>query len=210
MWSAEDERDLLATIEESADRLDSLIGNLLDLSRLQSGAITPLFSEVDLAGVVEWALGPIAGAEAVRVTDQPRPADRAAPTPACWTGWSPTWWRTRSSTPRPVRRSRSPARSGRSSGGAGCRSGWSTTAAACPPHPWTGCSRRSSGWVTYRQGDGLGLGLAVARGLTEAMGGTVSAEETPGGGLTVVIDLPAGEPDPQPEPAPPADQAVPA
>ncbi len=40
------------------------------------------------------------------------------------------------------------------------------------------------------------------------MGGTVSAEETPGGGLTVVIDLPAGEPDPASEPAPPADQAV--
>ena len=40
-------------------------------------------------------------------------------------------------------------------------------------------------------GDGVGLGLAVARGLTEAMGGTLTAEETPGGGLTVVLDLPA-------------------
>jgi two-component system sensor histidine kinase KdpD len=40
------------------------------------------------------------------------------------------------------------------------------------------------------QGEGLGLGLAVARGLTEAMGGTVRAEETAGGGLTVVVDLP--------------------
>ena len=41
------------------------------------------------------------------------------------------------------------------------------------------------------RGAGLGLGLAVARGLTEAMGGTVRAEETPGGGLTVLVDLPA-------------------
>jgi two-component system sensor histidine kinase KdpD len=40
-------------------------------------------------------------------------------------------------------------------------------------------------------GDGVGLGLAVARGLAEAMNGTVTAEPTPGGGLTVVIDLPA-------------------
>jgi two-component system sensor histidine kinase KdpD len=31
--------------------------------------------------------------------------------------------------------------------------------------------------------------LAVARGLTEAMGGTVTAEDTPGGGLTMVVSL---------------------
>jgi two-component system sensor histidine kinase KdpD len=39
-------------------------------------------------------------------------------------------------------------------------------------------------------GDGVGLGLAVARRLAEAMDGEVSAEETPGGGLTLVIELP--------------------
>jgi len=38
---------------------------------------------------------------------------------------------------------------------------------------------------------GVGLGLSVARGFTEAMGGTLTAEDTPGGGLTVVISLPA-------------------
>ena len=48
----------------------------------------------------------------------------------------------------------------------------------------------------HRLGDqgsraGVGLGLVVARGLTEAMGGTVEPEETPGGGLTMVIALPA-------------------
>jgi two-component system sensor histidine kinase KdpD len=37
---------------------------------------------------------------------------------------------------------------------------------------------------------GLGLGLSVARGFVEAMGGTLTAEDTPGGGLTVVIGLP--------------------
>jgi two-component system sensor histidine kinase KdpD len=39
--------------------------------------------------------------------------------------------------------------------------------------------------------EGLGLGLAVARGLTEALGGQLLAEDTPGGGLTMVVDLPA-------------------
>ncbi|GAA2017834.1 sensor histidine kinase KdpD [Nakamurella flavida] len=38
---------------------------------------------------------------------------------------------------------------------------------------------------------GVGLGLAVARGFTEAMGGTLTAEDTPGGGLTMLVDLPA-------------------
>lgn len=41
---------------------------------------------------------------------------------------------------------------------------------------------------------GVGLGLSVAKGFREAMGGTIRAEDTPGGGLTVVISLPvAGE-----------------
>ena len=38
---------------------------------------------------------------------------------------------------------------------------------------------------------GLGLGLALSRGLVEAMGGTLRPEETPGGGLTMVISLEA-------------------
>jgi two-component system sensor histidine kinase KdpD len=38
---------------------------------------------------------------------------------------------------------------------------------------------------------GVGLGLAVVKGFTEAMGGTVTAEDTPGGGLTMVLELPS-------------------
>ena len=43
------------------------------------------------------------------------------------------------------------------------------------------------------RGGGVGLGLAVAKGFTEAMGGRLSAEATPGGGLTMVISLPLSE-----------------
>ena len=39
------------------------------------------------------------------------------------------------------------------------------------------------------RGAGVGLGLAVARGFAEAMGGTLIAEDTPGGGLTMVLTL---------------------
>jgi two-component system, OmpR family, sensor histidine kinase KdpD len=39
-------------------------------------------------------------------------------------------------------------------------------------------------------GAGVGLGLAVARGFIEAVDGELSAEDTPGGGTTMVITLP--------------------
>jgi two-component system sensor histidine kinase KdpD len=39
------------------------------------------------------------------------------------------------------------------------------------------------------QGNGVGLGLAVAKGFVEAMGGEIEVEDTPGGGLTVVVRL---------------------
>jgi two-component system, OmpR family, sensor histidine kinase KdpD len=37
----------------------------------------------------------------------------------------------------------------------------------------------------------VGLGLAIARGFAEAMGGHVFADETPGGGATLVVQLKA-------------------
>jgi two-component system sensor histidine kinase KdpD len=39
------------------------------------------------------------------------------------------------------------------------------------------------------RGAGVGLGLAVARGFVESMGGTLDAEDTPGGGMTMVLTL---------------------
>jgi two-component system sensor histidine kinase KdpD len=43
---------------------------------------------------------------------------------------------------------------------------------------------------------GAGLGLALARGLTEAMNGTLIPDDTPGGGLTMILTLPAAPPQP--------------
>ncbi len=40
-------------------------------------------------------------------------------------------------------------------------------------------------------GAGVGLGLAIARGFVEAMGGELAIEDTPGGGVTMVVGLPA-------------------
>jgi two-component system sensor histidine kinase KdpD len=38
---------------------------------------------------------------------------------------------------------------------------------------------------------GLGVGLAIVRGMAEAMGGTVTAEQSRLGGLRIEVDLPA-------------------
>jgi two-component system sensor histidine kinase KdpD len=45
----------------------------------------------------------------------------------------------------------------------------------------------------HDRGGGLGLGLAIARGFTEAMNGTLIATGTPGGGLTMTVNLPAAD-----------------
>jgi two-component system, OmpR family, sensor histidine kinase KdpD len=44
--------------------------------------------------------------------------------------------------------------------------------------------------VTGSRRDGVGLGLAVANGFVRAMGGTLTFGETPGGGLTAIVQLP--------------------
>jgi two-component system sensor histidine kinase KdpD len=48
---------------------------------------------------------------------------------------------------------------------------------------------------------GVGLGLALSNGFMEAMGGSLEAEDTPGGGLTMVVTLPTSGPLPAPEPS---------
>ena len=42
-------------------------------------------------------------------------------------------------------------------------------------------------------GTGVGLGLAVARGFVEAMGGELLVDDTPGGGCTMVVSLPVAD-----------------
>ncbi|MFE0517157.1 hypothetical protein [Streptomyces sp. NPDC058964] len=56
-WSEADRAELLEAMEAGAGRLDHLVGNLLDMSRLQTGTVTPIVREADLDEVVPMALG---------------------------------------------------------------------------------------------------------------------------------------------------------
>src|SRR5205085_2165232 len=56
VWSPEDEAAFLETIEEETDRLTALVSNLLDMSRLQAGALHPMLRAVNLEEVVPAAI----------------------------------------------------------------------------------------------------------------------------------------------------------
>ena len=106
-WTDHDRHEFLATIEEETDRLNRMVGNLLDMSRLQSGIVEPGLRAVGLEEVVPRALVSISG-DAAELGERPgrgrrRRAAAAAwwPTPTCSSGWWRTWWPTRCCTPGP-------------------------------------------------------------------------------------------------------------
>ncbi|QUW78403.1 sensor histidine kinase KdpD [Streptomyces mirabilis] len=184
-WSEEDRAELLEGIEEGADRLDNLVGNLLDMSRLQTGTVTPLIREIDLDEVVPMALG---GVPEDSVTlDIPETLPMVAVDPGLL----------ERSVANLVENAvkYSPA-------GAPVLVAASAMADRVevrvvdrgPGVPDEAKDRIFEPFQRYGdapRGAGVGLGLAVARGFAEAMGGTLAAEDTPGGGLTMVLTVPA-------------------
>ncbi|MER5536534.1 sensor histidine kinase KdpD [Streptomyces mirabilis] len=182
-WSEEDQAELLEAIEEGADRLDHLVGNLLDMSRLQTGTVTPLIREIDLDEVVPMALGGVP--EGSAELDIPETLPMVAVDPGLLeravanlvenaVKYSPT--------DEPVLVSAS-AMANRVEVRVVDRG---------PGVPDEAKDRIFAPFQRYGdapRGAGVGLGLAVARGFAEAMGGTLNAEDTPGGGLTMVLTV---------------------
>ncbi|MCX4460916.1 sensor histidine kinase KdpD (plasmid) [Streptomyces sp. NBC_01340] len=193
-WSEDDQAELLEGIEEGADRLDHLVGNLLDMSRLQTGTVTPLIREIDLDEVVPMALGGVPE-DSVEL-DIPETLPMVAVDPGLLeravanlvenaVKYSPA--------DEPVLVSAS-AMADRVEVRVVDRG---------PGVPDEAKDRIFEPFQRYGdapRGAGVGLGLAVARGFAETMGGTIAAEDTPGGGLTMVLTVPAA-PDLQPAPA---------
>jgi two-component system sensor histidine kinase KdpD len=186
-WNAADTAELLATADESLDRLTRLVGNLLDMSRLQAGALSLFPRASGLDEIVALALddlGP-AGRDITVEIPELLPAVRADPA---------ILERVVVNLAENALRY-SPA--GKAPLIAASALGDRVELRVVDRGPGIADDNKERVFVPFqRLGDtdnttGVGLGLALSRGLTEAMGGTLTAEDTPGGGLTMTVSLPA-------------------
>ena len=181
-WSEADEAALLADIEGSTDRLDALVGNLLDMSRLQAGALAPFLRATAIDEVAPVALRGLDGAaQMLIVVPDDLPLVQADPglLERVLANLFSNALRHSPSGQRPTLRARED--SGRVvvdvvDHGTGVPAELKERIF----EPFARLDERTPG---------VGLGLAVAKGFAEAMGGAIVAIDTPGGGLTVRVTL---------------------
>ncbi|WP_431920197.1 ATP-binding protein [Nonomuraea jabiensis] len=185
-WSDHDRAELVDTAKESLDKLDRLVANLLDMSRLQAGVLGLTPEPVALEEVVPRAvddLGPVrdriegdVSIELPEIVADPALLERVLVnlmTNAV--RYSPP--------DEPVLVTAS-------------RHGDHVEIRVIDRGPGIPPEAHDRVFQPFqRLGDrdnhsGVGLGLALSRGLTEAMGGTLVPEETPGGGLTMILTMP--------------------
>jgi two-component system, OmpR family, sensor histidine kinase KdpD len=186
-WTDEDRDELLATADESLDRLARLVNNLLDMSRLQAGALSVFPRPAGLEEIVARALDDLGPPGRNAVVDIPDSLPEVQVDPAIL---ERVVFNLASNAVRYSPAGQPPLLTA-SALGDRVELRIADRGPGIPEPEW------DSMFVPFqRLGDtdnttGVGLGLALSRGLTEAMGGTLEPEETPGGGLTMVVSLPA-------------------
>jgi two-component system sensor histidine kinase KdpD len=186
--TAVDQDELLATAEESLDLLSRLAASLLDVTRLQAGARSVFPRPADLGQIIRCALDSLGPPGRVARVDLPPvlPGVMADP---------PVLERVIANvTDNALRYSPAGSPPVLTARARGRRVELRITDYG----PGVAAADRGQifapfvrlGGTDSAAGTGLGLGLAVSRGLTEAMRGTLEAGNTPGGGLTMTISLP--------------------
>jgi two-component system, OmpR family, sensor histidine kinase KdpD len=190
-WNAADTDELLATADESLDRLTHLVENLLDMSRLQAGALSLFPRPTGLDEIVARALDNLEPLGADTDVDIPESIPAVMADPAILERVVVNL------TENAIRYS--PA--GKPALLTASMLGDRVELRVIDRGPGIPEQDKERMFVPFqRLGDtdnttGVGLGLALSRGLTEAMGGTLTAEDTPGGGLTMTVSLPAAPSD---------------
>ncbi|WP_439591239.1 DUF4118 domain-containing protein [Microbacterium sp.] len=184
--SVDDQRELLATADESLATLSALVTDLLDVSRVEAGVLAVSLASVDASGAVLSALDELAlGPEEVELALDPDLPPVIADPVLLQRVIVNVLANARRHSPvdAPVLISTS-------------RLGATAEIRVIDRGPGVPPERRDDMFSPFqRLGDvdnttGLGLGLAVSRGFVNGMGGTLTPEDTPGGGLTMVIALP--------------------
>jgi two-component system sensor histidine kinase KdpD len=185
-WSMESIRLLCRTIDDEADRLDGIVANLLDMSRLHTGAVAVSKRETSIDEIVGAAVaGTSSPSEVVVSLPAALPAVDVDPVLVG----------------RALRNVVGNAVQWSDDGGSVAVVGSVTVdgvelrvvdhGPGIPAEQRRAATRPLQGLGDVRSPEhGLGLGLAVASGLLGANGGGLEFEDTPGGGLTVVMTLP--------------------
>ncbi|MGW4796897.1 DUF4118 domain-containing protein [Nonomuraea sp. NPDC004297] len=184
-WSDEDRAELLATADESLIKLNRLVTNLLDMSRLQAGVLGVTLEPVAIEDILPHVLddvGPFGGGLA---TEIPPGTPEVLADPALLERVLVNLMANavrHSPDDRPVR----------------VRASWYgeyveirviDQGPGIPPEAHERVFLPFQRFGDRDSHTGVGLGLALSRGLTEAMGGTLVPEDTPGGGLTMTVSL---------------------
>jgi two-component system sensor histidine kinase KdpD len=184
--SETDRDELLSTAQESLDTLSLLVTNLLDVTRLQAGALAVFLSPVDIGDIVLPALDELGLGPANVELDLP---ENIASVNADHGLLQRVIVNLLSNAIRFSPEGKRVLISASEFGG-------TVEIRIVDQGPGIPAERREDIFVPFqRLGDtdnltGLGLGLALSKGFVEGMGGTLEAEDTPGGGLTMVIALP--------------------
>ncbi|WP_207919516.1 ATP-binding protein [Micromonospora sp. KC207] len=185
-FTAHDRAELLATVEESTDRLTAVVDNLLALSRLQAGVLSVDNQPTALDAVVaRAALATDTGGVEVHV-DVPDDLPLALADPGLLERVVANLLANACTATPP----------GRSVQIRGHADDHQLQLQVIDHGPGIAVEDRDRVFAPFQRLDdhsstGLGLGLAIARGFTEAQGGTLTPSDTPNGGLTMTIALPA-------------------
>ena len=184
-----DRDELLTTADESLDRLGRLVDNLLDMSRLQAGALAMAPQLLSLAEAIPAAVGDLGDtARTVRI-DLPDDLTEIHADPALLERALANLLTNALRYSPPDR----PPTIAASEQGGHVKVRVIDHGPGVPATDWDRIFLPFQRLGDRDNATGVGLGLALSRGLIEAMGGTLTPDTTPGGGLTMTLRLPAAE-----------------